>query len=131
MLIEPFRVVVGLVRSPLSTTVMQVSSRLGLVWAIVNAHPTHTAPSPFYSTMLLAWSVTEVIRYSYFVLNLRGHVPGFVTWLRYNTFYVLYPVGILSEMVMVLKSIGPAGREWGAGAQWALFGALAAYVPGM
>ena len=122
---------IGLVRSPLLTTVMQVSSRLGLVWPIVSAHPTHTTPSPFYSTMLLAWSITEVIRYSYFVLNLRGYVPDFVTWLRYNTFYILYPVGILSEMVMVLKTIGPAGREWGTGAQWALLGALAAYVPGM
>ena len=110
---------------------MQVSSRLGLVWPIVSAHPTHTTPSPFYSTMLLAWSITEVIRYSYFVLHLRGYVPEFATWLRYNTFYILYPVGILSEMVMVLKTIGPAGREWGTGAQWALLGALAAYVPGM
>lgn len=81
--------------------------------------------------MILAWSITEVIRYNYFVLNLRGYVPSFMTWLRYNTFYVLYPVGILSEMSMVLKAIGPAGREWGAGGQWALWGALAAYVPGM
>lgn len=123
--------IVGLVRSPLSTTLMQVSSRLALVWAVVNAYPADTAPSPFYTTMILAWSITEVVRYNYFVLNLRGYVPSFMTWLRYNTFYVLYPVGILSEMSMVLKAIGPAGREWGAGGQWALWGALAAYVPGM
>jgi len=80
--------------------------------------------------MLLAWSVTEVIRYSYFVLNLRGYVPAIVTWLRYNTFYVLYPVGILSEMTMVLKTIGPAGRERGLAAKWGLWAVLAAYVPG-
>ena len=95
----------GLVRSPVSTTVMQVSSRLLLVWAVVDRYPQDTAPSVFYSTMLLAWSVTEVIRYSYFVFNLQsGGVPGFLTWLRYNTFYVLYPVGIASECALIWKA---------------------------
>jgi very-long-chain (3R)-3-hydroxyacyl-CoA dehydratase len=32
--------------------------------------------------MLLAWSITEVVRYSYFVLALTGQVPAGVVWLR-------------------------------------------------
>ena len=40
---------------------MQVASRLLLVWGVVNAYPDQTARSPFYSSMLLAWSITEVI----------------------------------------------------------------------
>ena len=119
----------GLVRSPLPTTLMQVSSRLLLVWGIVNAFPAATSNSPFYSSMLTAWSVTEVIRYSYFVMNLRGGVSGFMTWLRYNTFYVLYPLGIGSEMMLVWKASGPAGRQSRLG-QWALWGILGLYVPG-
>ena len=62
---------------------MQVASRLLLLWGIVNNYPATTSSSPAYSTMLVAWSVAEVIRYSYFVLNMRGSVPGFVRWLRY------------------------------------------------
>lgn len=106
---------------------MQVSSRLLLIWAVVNRYPSATAPSPFYSFMLLAWSVTEVIRYSYFVWNLQGKgVPGFVTWLRYNTFYVLYPIGISSECALVWKASMVAERPL----QLIFGGVLVVYVPG-
>ena len=56
-------------------------------------------------------------------------MPGFVTWLRYNTFYVLYPMGITSEVMLIWKASGPAGKQshlW----QWALWGVLAVYIPG-
>ena len=119
--------VLGLVRSPLLTTILQVSSRLLLVWCVVDRYPSATATSPFYSFMLLAWSITEVIRYSYFVWNLQGNgVPGWVTWLRYNTFYVLYPIGISSECVLVWKASTGAERLL----QWIFWGILGVYVPG-
>ncbi|KAL8929113.1 MAG: hypothetical protein Q9172_000656 [Xanthocarpia lactea] len=116
----------GLVRSPLPTIILQVASRILVVWAVVNQFPAATSTSPFYSSMLLAWSATEVVRYSYFVLNLRGSVPGFLTWLRYNLFYVLYPVGITSEAVLVWKASEAAGEPW----KWVGWGVLGLYVPG-
>ena len=117
----------GLVRAPLLTTVMQVVSRLLLVWGVVDRYPDATAPSMFYSTMLLAWSITEVIRYSYFVFNLQGSgVPEFMTWLRYNTFYVLYPLGIGSESVLIWKASLVAERMVTLG----FWGVLCAYIPG-
>lgn len=119
----------GIVRSPIFTTLMQVSTRLLLVWGVVDNYPTATSPSPFYSSMLLAWSITEIIRYSYFMLNLIGIVPGFLTWLRYNTFYVLYPVGISSEMLLIFKASYAvvADNAW---QQWVFWGILLGYVPG-
>lgn len=109
---------------------MQVASRILLVWGIVNRYPDSTSPSPFYSSMLIAWSVTEVIRYGYFVFNLKGSgpqdVPQFLTWLRYNTFFVLYPMGITSEVVMVWKASLVAGKYETLG----LWAVLAIYVPG-
>ncbi|CAL8574567.1 hypothetical protein XPA_000523 [Xanthoria parietina] len=116
----------GLVRSPLPTTILQVASRILLVWAVVNQFPAATSTSPFYSSMLIAWSATEVVRYSYFVLNLRGSVPAFMTWLRYNMFYVLYPVGITSEAVLVWKASEAAGEPW----KFVGWGVLGLYVPG-
>jgi len=67
------------------TTLMQVASRLLLVWGIVNNFPAYTVSSIAYSTMLIAWSVTEVIRYSFFAMNLwfEGDVPAGLQWLRY------------------------------------------------
>lgn len=108
---------------------MQVASRILLVWPIVNSFP-FLAKSAGYSSMLVAWSVTEVIRYSYFVLNLSGYQPKFITWLRYNTFYVLYPLGISSECWLIYNAIGPAGalrKEY----TWALQLILFVYIPGM
>ena len=107
---------------------MQVASRILLVWGIVNNFP-FLAKSAGYSSMLIAWSVTEVIRYLYFVLNLSGFQPGFVTWLRYNTFYVLYPLGISSECWMIYKAIEPA-RRIGQEYVWALQLILLIYIPG-
>ncbi|KAM0801347.1 tyrosine phosphatase-like protein [Usnea florida] len=117
----------GLVRSPLLTTILQVSSRLFLIWAVVDRYPSSTGSSIFYSSMLLAWSVTEVIRYSYFVWNLQGNgVPGFMTWLRYNTFYVLYPIGIFSECVLIWNASMVAERPL----QLLFWVVLGVYVPG-
>jgi very-long-chain (3R)-3-hydroxyacyl-CoA dehydratase len=78
------------VRAPLFTTAIQVASRLILVWVVGYQFPQTTKWSPAYSSMLLAWSVTEVIRYGYFVFALSGEVPKLWTWLRY-VFSPLYP----------------------------------------
>ncbi|KAG5916328.1 hypothetical protein E4U42_007713 [Claviceps africana] len=120
-----------IVRAPLATTIMQVSSRLLLVWPIVNTWP-FLALSPFYASMLLAWSVTEVIRYSYFALSLAQMLPPALTWVRYTTFYVLYPLGITSECMLVYGATGPASRPTSRGgvAAGLLYAILAIYVPG-
>lgn len=47
--------------------------------------------------MVFAWSLTEVIRYSFYAANLLGHEPYALLYLRYTTFYVLYPLGAASE----------------------------------
>jgi very-long-chain (3R)-3-hydroxyacyl-CoA dehydratase len=121
----------GIVRSPLFTTLMQVSSRFLLVHLIAYPFPSTTRFSPAYSTMLLAWSITEVIRYSYFVFALSGMgVPKLWSWLRYNTFLVLYPLGVASECWLVWKASGPAGKlnEMYKFALWAILGV---YIPGI
>jgi very-long-chain (3R)-3-hydroxyacyl-CoA dehydratase len=107
---------------------MQVASRLLLVWGIVDNFP-FLAKSAGYSSMLTAWSVTEVIRYSYFVLTLSGYLPGFISWFRYNTFFVLYPLGISSECWLIYKAIEPA-KQLRQEYAWVLQLILFIYVPG-
>lgn len=109
---------------------MQVASRFLLVWGIAYNFPQTTQHNPAYATMLLAWSFTEVVRYSYFVFSLSGiGVPKLWTWLRYNTFLVLYPLGVASECWLVYSAIPLASKireEYG----YALWAILAIYVPG-
>ncbi|OAA66009.1 phosphatase-like protein [Niveomyces insectorum RCEF 264] len=147
-LLEVVHALFGIVRAPLVTTAMQVASRLLLVWPVLFLRPAATTISPFYASMLLAWSLTEVIRYSYFVVSLaRGGAaarprppPAWFTRLRYSTFLVLYPVGIASEVRLVylaarttpvvFRSDAVAAYLPPAAYTTALHVLLATYVPG-
>ncbi|RYP57554.1 hypothetical protein DL769_009405 [Monosporascus sp. CRB-8-3] len=100
----------GIVRAPFFTTFMQVFSRYAIVWGITDLFP-GVARSPFYASMLLAWSTTEVIRYSYFALTLSGRQPAALHWLRYHAFFVLYPVGISSEAWLIWRAVEPAKHQ--------------------
>ena len=125
-LLEVVHSVVGLVRASPITTAMQVSSRILLVWGILARYPQIIAkvnswgrneagtPTGQYALtgLLLAWGITECIRYGYFVYTLGlGRVPSWLTWLRYNTFYVLYPQGISSECWLIYLSLDPAAKK--------------------
>ncbi|XP_022896005.1 very-long-chain (3R)-3-hydroxyacyl-CoA dehydratase PASTICCINO 2A-like [Olea europaea var. sylvestris] len=89
---------IGLVRSPVSATLPQISSRLYVVWGILWSFPelrTHF----FVSSLVISWSITEIIRYSFFGLKEAfGSAPSWLLWLRYSTFLILYPTGISSEV---------------------------------
>ncbi|KAI1268570.1 tyrosine phosphatase-like protein [Xylariaceae sp. FL1019] len=104
---EVLHSVFGIVRAPLFTTFMQVFSRYAIVWGITDLFP-QLGASPAYSSMLVAWATTEVIRYSYFALTLSGWQPSALHWLRYHAFFILYPLGISSEAWLIWRAVGPA-----------------------
>lgn len=109
---------------------MQVSSRFALVWGAVHLYPS-VATSPAYSSMLLAWSTTEVIRYLFFALSLSGgYEPALLQWLRYSGFYVLYPVGISSELWELFLAFGLARKEQDVVRWGAIAVVMATYLPG-
>lgn len=77
-----------------------------------------------------AWGVTEIIRYGFFALQVLGlRVPSWWMWLRYNTFFVLYPIGISSECILIFKALEPAA-ELNPLYKWFLIANLVIYVPG-
>lgn len=119
---------IGFVRAPVTTTAMQVASRLFLVWGVNYMFPaigTHVS----FSTMMIAWSIAECVRYSYYATNLLGSVPGFLNWARYNLFFVLYPMGVGSELTMVYQSL-PYAQEWNPLYFYFLIGTSLVYLPG-
>ncbi|KAK0621156.1 tyrosine phosphatase-like protein [Bombardia bombarda] len=126
---EILHALTGVVPAPLFTTVMQVASRLVLVWGISHPFPGLNA-SPWYSSMLIAWSITEVVRYTFFTLKQVDAVPEHLEWMRYSGFLVLYPVGISSEVAMIVRAfLGPAEglHEY---YPWVLAAILVTYIPG-
>jgi len=104
-ILEVLHVLLGWVRSPLPTTIIQVSSRLFLVWGITEQFNS-AQTNVLYTTMILSWSLTEVIRYSFYAFSLLGsEPPRLLTYLRYTTFYVLYPLGAGSEAFLIFTTV--------------------------
>jgi very-long-chain (3R)-3-hydroxyacyl-CoA dehydratase len=130
-ILEVFHIALGLIKASLPTTVIQVSSRLLLVWGVCNqfSAPQHSAA---YASMLIAWGITEVCRYTYYVVNLssaNGGAGGILNWLRYNTFFVLYPLGAGSEAWCIFRGL-PEAYNISQAYYWCLVAILATYAPG-
>lgn len=103
-------------RRPISWTI--ISALVISVDFQINAHSFRVlfsngrSPRPFqvvnilpYTTMTIAWSITEIIRYAFYFFALLGSTPQILIWMRYTFFYVLYPLGAGSEMVLLYKSL--------------------------
>jgi len=114
-ILEVVHVLLGLVRSPLGTTAMQVASRLTLVWGIVENFA-ETRTNPIYASMVTAWSIAEIIRYTFYALALLGYEPYIMQYIRYTAFWVNYPVGASSEAFLMLSTVPPLAtlfsRSW-------------------
>ncbi|KAF0698798.1 Aste57867_10587 [Aphanomyces stellatus] len=103
-LMEVLHAMLGLVRSPVGSTFMQVSSRLFLLWAINVLCPDSRYHWGFI-LMVASWSLVEVPRYAFYALNLLDAVPDWLFFLRYHLFMVLYPSGITGEVTCMLKAL--------------------------
>ncbi|KAG8347383.1 putative Protein tyrosine phosphatase like protein PTPLA [Trypanosoma vivax] len=88
----------GLVRSPVSTTFIQVLSRLLVLFGALEIGPSAARTSLLAVQMIVAWCLAEIIRYAFYVGNLAGVKTQLLTWLRYSAFTVLYPMGISGEI---------------------------------
>jgi len=114
----------GLVRSPMSRTLIQVFSRVAIVWGAQDPlykYPFTPFPKPkgceltlesgpecteernqqVIAVTLITWSIAELIRFSFYLFNTVDPkiVPFPIIWLRYTGFIVLYPIGVAGEMI--------------------------------
>ncbi|PLW14544.1 hypothetical protein PCASD_02261 [Puccinia coronata f. sp. avenae] len=105
--LEVVHALAKLVKSSVVTTLMQVSSRLCIVLAILPMFP-EVGKSSIYASMVLAWSCTEVIRYAHYAFGLAEIKVAPLEWLRYSTFYVLYPIGAGSEATVMFLAFRAA-----------------------
>jgi len=104
-MLEVVHSVLGMVRAPAFTTAVQVASRVALVALAANIPRLQGADMTATMVNTLAWSITEVVRYSWYALNLVSKPPAAHTWLRYSTFTILYPLGISGELFFYYQSL--------------------------
>ena len=71
----------GLVSSGVMTTLMQVYSRVFIVWFILEG-VSGVSENVGLLLVCLAWGITEVIRYSYYFCALLNRIPYALQWCR-------------------------------------------------
>ena len=63
---------------------LQVSSRVFVAWAILDAVPESRVCRGL-PLLLIAWIITEMIRYSFYAVGLLGTSLYIITWLRFDS----------------------------------------------
>uniref|UniRef100_A0A3Q3F1Q2 Very-long-chain (3R)-3-hydroxyacyl-CoA dehydratase n=1 Tax=Kryptolebias marmoratus TaxID=37003 RepID=A0A3Q3F1Q2_KRYMA len=94
----------GIVPSSVVLTGFQVMSRVFLTWAVT--HSVREVQSE--DSVLLfvtAWTITEIIRYSFYTFSLLNHLPYLIKWARYTFFIVLYPMGVTGELLTIYAAL--------------------------
>ena len=139
MLLDVVNSLLRIVRSPVVTTVMQIASRI-LVIAVLKLFPQARTTLPGMSLLLFAWCPTECIRYSfYLVKELRSGkdtkkesvVPGWLLWIRYSGFIVLYPMGFTGELFVLYTSLEEVKNHPTLNfVQWIIYGEFLVYPYG-
>ena len=94
--IEPLLIIFKLVKSSLVTTIIQISSRLLFAWYLLFYPGSYLG----YQMFCFAWICTEIIRSCYYL-----HKNKITTYLRYSAFIILYPLGLMGELLYILKVI--------------------------
>ncbi|XP_032956689.1 very-long-chain (3R)-3-hydroxyacyl-CoA dehydratase 1 [Rhinolophus ferrumequinum] len=103
-LLEIVHCLIGIVPTSVLVAGVQVSSRIFMVWLITHSiKPIQNEESVV--LFLVAWTVTEITRYSFYTFSLLDHLPYFIKWARYNFFIILYPVGVAGELLTIYAAL--------------------------
>jgi len=86
-LLDVVHALLGLVRSSPATTALQIGGKNLVVWLVMSRFTAlienTTLGSVAYLGCLLAWGLSEMMRYGFFFLQLsRGEAPNWLLWLR-------------------------------------------------
>ena len=118
------------------TTTLQVFSRIFLTWGVVQLFPNSVRDCPAYPVMIAAWSITEVIRYSFYAWNLLDDVPYFLLWLRYISpgFLLMADTlhfGCYIQSALQLSSGRQEAYAWNPVYAGFMAAVMVGYIPGM
>jgi very-long-chain (3R)-3-hydroxyacyl-CoA dehydratase len=121
--------IVRLVPSPVGTTALQVfvapaAGQRGLFLPVAQRTGSR-------KLMFGAWALVEVVRYSYYALQLVGApIPFAFTWLRYSIFLFDYPLGVSGELGTLYVSIDALAAVHPA-LFYATIAIMLSYLPGL
>lgn len=89
---------IGIVGGSPFASLLQWFGRSNVLFAVVRSVP-EVQTTVAVGAMLLAWTLSEVIRYPWYATTTADFCPKWLTWLRYTMFIPLYPIGVWGEMM--------------------------------
>ncbi|SCM05736.1 protein tyrosine phosphatase-like protein, putative [Plasmodium chabaudi chabaudi] len=92
----------GLIRSDFKIVVTQIFSRFFIVHLIFNYLPNN---NKWILSCLIPWAIIDIIRYLIYSLSSLNIRIGILVSLRNKLPLILYPIGIVSEVVCTLTSL--------------------------
>ncbi|XP_010076276.1 PREDICTED: very-long-chain (3R)-3-hydroxyacyl-CoA dehydratase 2 [Pterocles gutturalis] len=110
-LLEILHCAFGIVPSSVVLTAFQVMSRVFLTWAVTHSVK-EVQSEDSVLLFVVAWTITEIIRYSFYTFSLLNHLPYLIKWARYTLFIVLYPMGVSGELLTIYAAL-PFVRQSG------------------
>lgn len=108
MLMEVVHAFLGIVRSSALNNLLQIASRVFIVHAVyVLVLDKATQPWITIAALLItyAWTITELVRYKFYLLALYDISFYPLTWSRYTFFFILYPMGVTGEVLSIWSAI--------------------------
>ncbi|CAL8092997.1 unnamed protein product [Orchesella dallaii] len=102
--LEIIHPLMGFTKTSVPVAFLQIGGRALILFGIVQAEERlHDEPAVFW--LFFFWSLAEVFRYPFYMLQIYERKVYFVTWLRYSAWIFLYPLGITSECVVIFSAI--------------------------
>ena len=105
--LEIIHAIIGIVKTSILSTSIQIIGRISIV-LLLQFVPVEISYG--YLIIFFAWSSIEIVRYSYYILNLikknfsNFNIPYLLIWCRYTFFIVLYPIGSFGEMLIIYNA---------------------------
>ncbi|XP_044758014.1 very-long-chain (3R)-3-hydroxyacyl-CoA dehydratase [Coccinella septempunctata] len=103
-LVEIAHPILGLMKGGIIAPFIQVGGRVFVLFLMIGGEP-KVQTEPIVFILFLAWSSIEIIRYPYYISQLFEKNNKLLTWLRYNAWIILYPVGMVCEMIINYKNL--------------------------
>lgn len=92
MVVDIILILVGMSKGSILGSLAQITGRLIVALYYLTPETEHLS----FALMAIIWSIADVNRYLYYVAK-----NSITTFLRYNSFLILYPIGIYAEMKVI------------------------------
>jgi very-long-chain (3R)-3-hydroxyacyl-CoA dehydratase len=100
---DVFHAFMGIIKSDVKTSLIQVTGRLAILYIIDGNPQIHTAVSSF--ALAVTYFSIEMFRYPFYTLSSLKLELWPISWLRYNMWIPLYPTGLFLELITMIRSV--------------------------